>query len=655
MLACIFWGCGPRSLRPDDAPNAAAPGGTGETPAAAFLRHPTYERVSLSPNGNHIAAIARKGATDSVVTFPAAGGKARALAEVIRDRFQPGHALVNVHWANDDRLLITSSKPVIGTRVQVRRSQLFGIDFDGSRFEHLGQDWPKNYHLGGLLSVLRDDPGHVLLRLGIPGANYPTPVRVDVRTGAFSPATRSPWGVYHWFVDHRDQIRAALGAGKPRGGVRDGELFYLTMARVDPDEAFQEVARWNPIEEDGMSFAGFTARPEIIYVVKPSENGARRTIYTYDLEQRALGDLVFEHPEVDAHWVSTSKVDGRPLYILYDTDRPEIHFLDPEWKRLQALLDDALPDRINRFVSSDRNEHRFIVESSSDVAPPEYYLFNKFRSDLTLLFKAYPELEGVELAPMKPVQYEARDGVTIHGYLTLPVSARLPIATIVLPHGGPFSRDVWGWDPEVQFLANRGFAVFQPNFRGSDGYGEEFEQLGWGQWGLAMQDDITDGVRWLIEEGVADGARIGIFGTSYGGYAALQGLVSTPELYAAGASYAGVTDLRFLLSQDKMRFRYDDMAEQLIGRRRHDREKLIAASPARNARRIRAPVLIGHGTGDPRVSVKHAEALARELKRNERAVEVLIYEDEIHGFLDHRNRAHFYHRLATFFREHLDP
>jgi dipeptidyl aminopeptidase/acylaminoacyl peptidase len=223
---------------------------------------------------------------------------------------------------------------------------------------------------------------------------------------------------------------------------------------------------------------------------------------------------------------------------------------------------------------------------------------------------------------------------------------------ILLPHGGPSSRDVWGWDPEVQFLASRGFAVLQVNFRGSTGYGSRHQSLGYKQWGLAMQDDLTDAVKWAIAEGIADPARVGIYGGSYGGYAALMGLAKTPELFRAGASLAGVSDIIAVLD-DFEHYAFSDFNAPTKGDEWKDREQLAATSPARLADRIRGPVLIAHGTQDPIVHERQAHAMIDALEAAGRPVEFYIYQDEVHGFLDERNAIDFYTKLAAFFERNL--
>lgn len=582
----------------------------------------------------------------------------RTLVKLERDRFSPAQEIQSIGWAGNETLYVVVEEPRLVARLETRRTRLFAVSLEGGGLRYLGESWTDEGWIadqGNLISSLPQDPDHILLSLRLPKASYPDALRVDVHDGSLAMAEPAIYGVVWWHADHRHRIRAATGWAKPRGGITDQELSQFILARRDPSAKLEEIARWNPLEEDGLHFASFTPDPETIYVVAPIEPGGRDAIYELDLTTKARGRLVFEHPDHDVSRVATSKVDGRPIYVVYVTERRELHFLDPVWRRIQEQLDAALPDRINTVISRSQDETKLVVWSGSDVVPPEYYLFDRANRSLSLIVEAYPDLESAELAPMQPVAYAARDGLTIHGYVTTPAGAAKPMATIVLPHGGPWTRDVWGWDPLVQFLASRGFAVFQPNFRGSYGYGGDFENAGDGEWGLAMQDDITDGVQWLIDQGVADPDRIGIFGISYGGYAALQGLVSTPELYRAGASYAGVTDLRLFMSNVNLRLRHVEVMETLVGDRRHDEARLNATSPAKNADRIRVPVLLGHGTRDDTVSISQSEAMARSLRRAGVPVELHIYDDELHWFLDDRKQADFLTKVADFFTRHLSP
>jgi dipeptidyl aminopeptidase/acylaminoacyl peptidase len=366
-----------------------------------------------------------------------------------------------------------------------------------------------------------------------------------------------------------------------------------------------------------------------------------------------MGPPVYDHPEVDLDGVWTSKKDGHLIAVHYTTDRPRWHFVDESWEGEQAAIDRALPDTWNDVVEMDAAEHLALVCASSDVVPPRYLLYDRTRRTIHDLAQAYPELRPEWMSPMQPIAFPARDGLVISGLLTRPRNAPAgPLPLIVLPHSGPTSQDVRDWNPEVQFLTSRGFAVLQLNFRGSTGFGTRYQRLGYKQWGLAMQDDLTDGVRWAVAEGIADPARIGIYGTGYGGYAALMGLVKTPELFRAGASFAGVSDIIAWLDNVDG-YAFSDFNAPVHGDTSKDREQLAATSPARQADRIRAPVLIAHGTEDPIVHVDQAHRMIDALEEAGGKLEFHLYEGEVHGFIDERNAIDFYTKLAAFFERHL--
>lgn len=618
-------------------------------PAAAFFRAPVLSHLTLSPRGNHIAGIATQDGVELLVVRPTGGGEVRTLAKLD----EPGMQIRTVGWPSEERLLVSLEMPsALAKGVRARQTRLLSVPLDGSDPRYLGRNW-KHVEFSqvqdDIIDWLPDDPEHVLLSWWQPGDNGASVRQVDVESGTYRVVASSMPFVTGWAVDHRHQVRA--GWGYRRAGTR-----YFLYARVGPDDDFEKVIEFDPFEEAGFFFAGFSEDPARIYVFSDDETG-REAVYSYDLRAKQLGPMVFGHPEVDVEALYTSPVDGRLLAIGYVTDRPQLHFLDEEARRDQAWIDRALPGTTNWIVSSDLAERLAIVQASADTVPPKYYLYDRASGDIGLLVEAYPELRPEQLAPMRYVSFRARDGLEIHGYLTLPKGAEPSnLPTIVYPHGGPSARDVWGFDPTVQFLASRGFAVFQPNFRGSTGYGSRHTELGYQEWGGAMQDDVTDGTRWLIEQGIADPARIGIYGASYGGYTALMALVKTPELFRAGASLAGVTDLITLLNDDEW-YGLDDWNTPTLGSKWSDRKKLKQTSPAQSADRIRAPVLIAHGTQDPIVHVKQAEAMKDALEDAGAEVETYLYRDEVHGFIDERNQIDFHQRLAAFFERALaaDP
>jgi dipeptidyl aminopeptidase/acylaminoacyl peptidase len=299
---------------------------------------------------------------------------------------------------------------------------------------------------------------------------------------------------------------------------------------------------------------------------------------------------------------------------------------------------------------------RQVLRVSSERQPPVYYFYDRKVRFLVRLFEQRPAIRRQDLSTTRRVDFMARDGLAIPAYLTLPSGVEPKgLPAIALVHGGPWSRDWIDWDPEVQLLASRGYAVLQVNFRGSSGLGAAYLQAGYREWGQKIQDDITDGVKWLIAQGIADPDRIGITGASYGGYAALVGLVKTPELYRAGAAYAPVTDIELLISDDKW---YDwgyEWHQTMIGGERGDKSRLRESSPLRRVAEIRVPVLLGHGTDDQRVHVRQSQRMAEALKKAGKDYQYLEFPDEVHGFLLESNRIRWYTSLADFFDRNLAP
>ncbi|MEM8608782.1 MAG: S9 family peptidase [Myxococcota bacterium] len=633
-----------------------------EVPAVAFFNSGMPYALTLSPDGRFVAGILTRGSEDSVVVVDTRhtgeGKRVRALTSIDRER-KKGRSIDWVAWANDDTLVVGASSPEVGARIPSREGRLIVVDVETGKADYLTKDWPDTWKRGFWVSVIDElpsDPDHVMLKVYLPTERYPSVRRLNVRNGDLELVQRPIWGVRSWWVDHRGEVRAGGGVSYPEQGNRSARLVGTLVARTSPEEKFKRLRQWTLYEEPDLYFAGFTEDPNTIYVATDEGPDRLGTLYEYDVEERARGRKVFGVAGYDVGTIVTSTIDGRPLYVPYETDKPQLKSIDAGWARIQGLVDRELPNRINRVTSADASETRFVFVSYSDIVPPEFYVIDWKEKTMDPLFVSYPELPRDVLTPMIPVHYTARDGLELHGYLTRPKSdANAPGPVIVLPHGGPWARDTWGWDPWVQFLASRGFTVFQVNFRGSLGYGGAFEGRGYGEWGLAMQDDITDGVRWLIANGIADPDRVGIFGASYGGYAALQGLASTPDLYAAGASWAGVTDLPFLLLRDRARFgrSWIEETERLIGDRKDDRAKLADTSPALQAARIKVPVLVGHGRGDPRVDVKHATRMAKALKAEGVPVELILVDDETHGFMDPTREAEFIERVAAFFEAHL--
>ncbi|HNI46190.1 MAG TPA: S9 family peptidase, partial [Chitinophagales bacterium] len=300
-------------------------------------------------------------------------------------------------------------------------------------------------------------------------------------------------------------------------------------------------------------------------------------------------------------------------------------------------------------------EDKILVRTISDRSKGTYYLYDVEKDTMTFLANVAPWLKANELAQMKPIQYTSRDGLTIHGYLTLPngVEAKnLPV--VVNPHGGPWFRDQWMFNPEVQFLANRGYAVLQINFRGSTGYGRQFWEDSFKQWGLNMQNDITDGVQWLIEQGIANPKRIAIYGASYGGYATLAGVTFTPDLYACAIDYVGVSNLFTFMNTIPPYWKpYLEMMYEMVGHPEKDAELLRATSPVFHVDKIKAPLFVVQGRHDPRVNIDESDQIVAALQARGVDVQYMVKDDEGHGFMNQENKFELYKAIEAFFATHL--
>jgi dipeptidyl aminopeptidase/acylaminoacyl peptidase len=325
-----------------------------------------------------------------------------------------------------------------------------------------------------------------------------------------------------------------------------------------------------------------------------------------------------------------------------------VHYFDDEERQDQESLGRIYPGKQARVVSRDKSRNKLIVRVESPSSSPAYYYFDIAKNVYAPLGSAYPQLDGMTLSETRPIAYQARDGLRIDGYLTVPKGAearRLPL--IVHPHGGPAARDAMTYSYWVQYFASRGWAVLQMNFRGSEGYGDAFENAGRGQWGRAMQDDVTDGVRWAVAEGLADPDRICIVGASYGGYVALWGAASTPELYRCAVSLNGVSDIRAMINDARHYTNFMLTRDYLA------HEDPDAVAPVRHADKVRVPVLVGYGTKDRSVGPDQSTAMIAALRRAGKPVAAVELEGGDHYLTHERHRVQFFQAMDAFLQEHL--
>jgi dipeptidyl aminopeptidase/acylaminoacyl peptidase len=597
-------------------------------PLTDFFRNPETANYTISPDGAHIGFM-RPWENRMNVFVRKVGEQAEARLTGARERDIAGYA-----WANTRRIVYVQDS---GGDENYR---LFAVNIDGSGLKELT---PFEGVRAGIVDPLEDNDAEMLIRLNRRDRKVFDVYRINIYTGAMELIAENPGNVSEWLADNDGRLRVAVTTD----GVQSSLLY-----RETEEDPFRTVATTD--FKNTLEPLFFTFDNQKLYVA--SNLGRDKTaIYLYDVGAGRLLDLVFEHSEVDVSGLLRSKARKAITGVAFTTDKTHYRFFDPERRQLQEALEARLPGRQVTVAGMSRDERRMIVRTFSDKSLGACYLYEPSSGRLEKLAELSPWLNEAEMADVQPIRFTSRDGLTIHGYLTLPKAAspvNLPI--VVNPHGGPWSRDVWGFDPETQFLANRGVGVLQINFRGSTGYGKAFWQAGFKQWGGRMQDDISDGVRWLIRQGIADPKRIGIYGASYGGYAALAGLAFTPELYACGIDYVGVSNIFTLLETLPPYWELGRrMMYEMVGDPVKDEALLKQVSPVFHAARIQAPLLVAQGANDPRVKKAESDQIVQALRQRGVDVEYLVKENEGHGFRNEENRFDFYRRMESFLARHL--
>jgi dipeptidyl aminopeptidase/acylaminoacyl peptidase len=498
-----------------------------------------------------------------------------------------------------------------------------------------------------VVDALVDDPEHILVQHNRRDRRVFDVYRVHVKTGAETLVARNPGNIVGWQTDH---------AGRVRIGVASDGVNNTVLYRANDGEAFR--ALFSTDFRTSVSPQFFDADNRLFYAVS-NRGRDKAALVLIDPARPADERLLYEHPQVDLDGAAWSRLRKTLTLAAYDTDKPGRHYFDPATRELFARLEAKLPGKTLNLQSETLAEDKFVVAASSDRTQGARYLYDARSDTLTLLGEIAPWLKPEQMAPMQPVRYTARDGLQIPGYLTLPVG-RSPknLPCVVNPHGGPWARDRWGFNPEVQFLANRGYCVLQVNFRGSTGYGRRFWEASFKQWGLAMQDDVTDGVQWLVSQGIADPKRIAIYGASYGGYATLSGITKTPDLYAAAVNYVGVSNLfTFMNTIPPYWEPFRQQMFEMVGNPADpaDKARMTATSPALNADRIRTPLLVAQGARDPRVNKAESDQIVEALRRRGVDVQYIVKDNEGHGFANEENRFEFYAAMESFLARHLRP
>jgi len=648
------------------APSSAAAGATAAPPPIeAFFADPQLSGAVLSPNGRFLAAIS--GAPErrdmlAVIDLQTKATKLIGYERVDVDDFQ---------WVNDERLVFDVIDKRLGPGHTNVAGGLYGVDRDGANLRQLVARREEIIETSlNNSTASRRLPWHTFM-LGQRGAQdsdwiyvrsldfdsrgevrHVDLLHLNTRTGANRLVPRPNGIVESWMLDNAGQPRLALAS-------EDGKT---TVHYRDPASSqWRVIATFDSYAGDDNAFSPLGFGDDGALYVSKYNGKDTASLYIFDFATgKVRPQPVVTADGYDFEGALVSR-NGKLLGVRVLTDAYDSVWFDPGMKALQARIDALLPGTVNLLSVASRADTPWaLVHAYSDREPLSYILFDTESGKLTRIGDTYPDIDPARMGRQDDVKYAARDGRTIPALLTLPPGGGKNLPLVVLVHGGPYVRgSTWGWDSDSQFLASRGYAVLEPSYRGTTGFGEAHFRAGWKQWGLAMQDDIADGARWAIAQGIADPKRICIAGASYGGYATLMGLVRDHDLYQCGVNWLGVSDIN-LMYTGSWRLASDLGKEWkkygmplLIGDQVKDAAQIKATSPIEQAARIRRPLLMAYGGADRRVPLYHGTKLRDAVGRTNGQVEWIEYEEEAHGWSLPKNRVDFWGRVEKFLDKHI--
>lgn len=608
---------------------------TRQIPLEDFFRNSERTGYQLSPDGSYISYMAPY--KDRLNVFVRRVDESDEHA--IRITNETERSVAGYMWADNQRLLYM--KDTAGDE----NYQLYGVHRDGSDDRaYTAFDGVRT----SLIDDLEEQQGVVMIGMNKRNPEVFDPYRLNIETGELTLLAENPGNIQGWMTDHDGRLRVATA-------IVDGVNTQI-LYRDTEDEPFKPVLTTN--FRDVVSFMEFTPDNKEVYAATNLHRDKTILVRMNPATCEKL-EVLYENERYDIASISYSR-KRKKLLSVYCTGHkePVRHYFDAEEEQLRQRVKAHFPNQRYGIADTDKAEENYLIYVGGDRTRGSYWHYNALTDEAKKIADLAPWIKSDEMNAMHPVCYTTRDGLQIEAYLTLPdgltpdTAKQLPV--VVNPHGGPWARDCWGYSSEVQFLSNRGYAVFQMNFRGSTGYGRHFLEASYKQWGLKMQDDITDGVKWLIEQGIANPNRIAIYGGSYGGYATLAGLTFTPDLYACGIDYVGVSNLFTFMQTIPPYWRpMLEMMYEQVGHPEHDADQLAATSPALHADKIKVPLFVAQGANDPRVNKAESDQMVEALRQRGVVVEYMVKDNEGHGFHNQENRFDFYRAMERFLKVHL--
>jgi len=621
-------------------------------PAADFAKRPKYSAVQFSPDGERFAALQD---FEGRANLTVGDLKASKLTRITSFKT---YDVRSYQWISNSRLVLSLYDSKKGL-AEGRGGGFFAINADGSEvkelaptFENCGTN--KSCRQVGFVRRIPGSEDEIIAVANERDTQVDDLYRLNTKTGKKVLLTeRVPGRVSKWVLDAQGVPRAAVT--NPRATLKD-EFWFRDSAEAP----WRKISSVDGVATRRMEPAAFDTDGSLMVFSNLDSDTFK--LYAFDAKGGKPGALILSHPLADLNTgrVIYSPNDFKPVGLSIDSDKPEVAWFDDKYAKLQALLDASLPKgNVNQFRILDSG--KVVVTSWSDRDPGQYLLYDPQKKQLEEVLRPQDWIQPDKMSPMTVVRYTARDGLEIPAYLSLPAgkpAKNLPLVAMI--HGGPYgARDDWGFEPDVQFLANRGYAVLQPNFRGSGGFGFRLFTAGVKQWGQAMQDDITDGVRYLAAQGIVDPTRVCILGGSYGGYATLMGLTKDPDLYKCGIAEAAVSDIFWLGELGYSDTNQIDSAgseaflDEMVGDPKTDQAMMKKYSPRLHADQIKAPLMIVHAVRDQRVPFKHAEGMRDAMRAAGKDVEWVVYPDEAHGFAKFENRVDRYNKIEAFLKKNI--
>ena len=613
-------------------------------PVEAFGMLPTVSQVRLSPDGSKVALIQIIDGQSVITVIDIATNDPKYVLLTDNTKFKIGWYV----WANNEILLVSANYPDTRFRTDTVETRLLKVSATNKfKVENMVNPRTKDHYpqlQDNIVSLLPDDPDHILLAVDLEFANNPSIYKYNIeKQNKKTRVNKYRRDITDWVADQQGRVRLGIGRDETR-------IFYKLYDLQE--EKWRNIWEYELFEAPDITPLGFGLDPNTLYIRALYEG--RYAIFKVDTKDKKLPrTLVFSDPYYDVEGALIYSSKTRDVVGVYhgEAEDGKVYWAE-DYIKFQAVLDRANPDAYNTIVSASRDERRIVVYSSSDKSPGTYFLVDRDKGTMEYLVTIYPMLENIDLSGKQKIAFKARDSLQIEGYITEPWGGvKKQQAAIVFPHGGPMARDYGGFDEWTEFFASRGYLVMQPNFRGSSGYGFDFEMAAISNLGGTMQDDLQDAAEWLVENYSVDKNKICIVGASYGGYAALMAAARQSETFRCAASINGLTDLVTLIRDAKNYTNYK-VAKKQFGSSYFERKE---NSPVTLAEEMSIPILLIHGENDRVVPVDHSQKMYKRLQKYGKKVKYVELKNGGHSLRIEENRIATLTELESFLAENLNP